>query len=84
MITLCRTVTNAHVLDSSLMRLQIVQKLNKWLYAFGFFDNSQGIIREEFIGFAECSSTTGDALTNGFLQNLRAKNILIENMRRQG
>ena len=51
---ICRTVTNAHVLDSSLMRLQIVQQLNKSLYAFVFFDNSQGIIREEFIGFAEC------------------------------
>ena len=83
-MTLCRTVTNAHVLDSSLMRLQIVQQLNKWLYAFVFFVNSQGIIRGEFIGFAECSSTTGEALTNGFLQNLRAKSILIENMRGQG
>ena len=46
--TLYRTVTNAFVLDSSLMRLPIVQQMALWQQP-----------REVFIVFVECSSTTG-------------------------
>ena len=49
-----------------------------------FYDEKEKCIREEFIGFAECKSTTGEALTNSFLDNLRDKGVIIDRMRGQG
>ncbi|XP_053382657.1 uncharacterized protein LOC128549612 [Mercenaria mercenaria] len=36
-----------------------------------FYDKNEQRIREEFLGFAECKSTTGEALTESFLHNLQ-------------
>lgn len=49
-----------------------------------FYDENEMSIREEFIGFAECKSTTGEALTNAFLDNLREKGVTVDKMRGQG
>lgn len=49
-----------------------------------FYDVDNQYIREDFIGFAECKSTTGEALTDGFLDNLTKKGVIIEKMRGQG
>ena len=49
-----------------------------------FYDEVKECIREEFIGFAECKSTTGEALTDSFLDNLRTKCVIIDKMRGQG
>lgn len=49
-----------------------------------FYDGNENRIREEFLGFAECKATTGEALTDSFLENLRQKGVDIEKMRGQG
>lgn len=49
-----------------------------------FYDPSELRIREEFIGFAECKATTGESLTESFLENLRAKGVIKNKMRGQG
>jgi hypothetical protein len=49
-----------------------------------FFDYESQTLREDFLGFAECKSTTGEALAEAFLENLRRDGVKIENMRGQG
>ena len=49
-----------------------------------FYDEKEQRIREDFIGFAECKATTGEALTDSFLENLREKGIDFNKMRGQG
>lgn len=49
-----------------------------------FFDKDSGCVCEEFLGFAECSSTSGEALIDAFLQNLQDKGIDVQKMRGQG
>ena len=49
-----------------------------------FYDENEKRIREEFIGFAECKATTGEALTDSFLENLRQKGVDVNKMRGQG
>ncbi|XP_060568090.1 zinc finger MYM-type protein 1-like [Ruditapes philippinarum] len=41
-------------------------------------------IREEFLGFSECKSTTGEALANAFLENLRCLGVQMDYIRGQG
>ncbi|CAC5408772.1 unnamed protein product [Mytilus coruscus] len=44
------------------------------------YDPSELRIREEFIGVAECKATTGESLTGSFLENLRAKGVIVNKM----
>ena len=48
-----------------------------------FYDENKCKIRE-FIVFAECKATTGEALTDSFLENLRQKVVDVEKMCGQG
>ncbi|XP_052792424.1 52 kDa repressor of the inhibitor of the protein kinase-like [Mya arenaria] len=41
-------------------------------------------LREEFLGFAECESTTGESLANAFLANLERAGVHINHIRGQG
>ena len=41
-------------------------------------------LREDFIGFSECLSTTGESLAEAFLENLQNANVNIDIMRGQG
>ncbi|XP_053398293.1 zinc finger MYM-type protein 1-like [Mercenaria mercenaria] len=41
-------------------------------------------VREDFIGFAECASTKGEALAEAFLQNLQELGVDLDKMRGQG
>lgn len=41
-------------------------------------------MREDFIGFAECSSTTGEVLSDAFLTILPQQCVLVDNMREHG
>ena len=49
-----------------------------------FYDDAKKELREDFIGFAECESTTGEALADAFLGNLRVTNVDVNKMRGQG
>ena len=49
-----------------------------------YYDTQTKVLREDFIGFAECSSTTGEVLSDAFLTNLRQHGVLVDNMRGQG
>ncbi|CAC5399410.1 unnamed protein product [Mytilus coruscus] len=49
-----------------------------------FFDKTTKSIREEFLGFAEASRTTGEALAELFLEQLELKGIDVDHMRAQG
>ena len=40
-----------------------------------FYDENERRIREEFIGFAECKATIGEALKDLFIENMRQKGI---------
>ncbi|XP_052767975.1 zinc finger MYM-type protein 1-like [Mya arenaria] len=41
-------------------------------------------LREDFLGFAECESTTGETLSNAFLANLELAGVDVNKMRGQG
>ena len=41
-------------------------------------------IKEKFIGFSECKSTTGENLANAFISNIREAGLDIQNIRGQG
>ena len=41
-------------------------------------------IKEKFIGFSECESTTGENLANAFISNIREAGLDIQNIRGQG
>jgi len=49
-----------------------------------FYDETKKELREDFIGFAECQTTTREALAEAFLGNLRAVNVEIAKLRGQG
>jgi len=48
-----------------------------------FFDQTTKIVREEFLGFVEAQSTTGEALAELFTDELESKGIDLEKMRAQ-
>ena len=47
-----------------------------------YYDGAE--LREDFIGFAVCKSTTGESLADAFLTNLERANVNINKMRGQG
>lgn len=49
-----------------------------------FFDKESGNICEEFLGFQEAESTTGEHLANKFISSLEEYGIVIDRMRGQG
>jgi hypothetical protein len=49
-----------------------------------FYDAHAAELREEFVGFAECDSTTGASLADAFIANLTKLNVDIGKMRGQG
>lgn len=49
-----------------------------------FFDKDLGNICEEFLGFQEAESTTGEHLANKFISSLEEYGIVIDRMRGQG
>ena len=49
-----------------------------------YFDSCSGSVEENFIGFAECDSTTGESLSNAFLAELRSAGVSLEKLRGQG
>ena len=49
-----------------------------------YFDGDTRAVREDFIAFAECDATTGEALSTAFLSNLRAAGVDVNKMRGQG
>ncbi|XP_053390690.1 zinc finger MYM-type protein 1-like [Mercenaria mercenaria] len=49
-----------------------------------FVQDGTNMIREDFVGFAETESTTGESLANAFLENLRNMGVIVENMKGQG
>lgn len=49
-----------------------------------YFDTDTKTLREDFLCFAECESTTGEVLSEAFLSNLRDAGIVLDNMRGQG
>lgn len=60
-----------------------VATLEQMALCLRFYDQNELRIREEFIGFAECKSTTGESLTEFFLENLRANSVEVDKMRAQ-
>ncbi|CAC5424108.1 unnamed protein product [Mytilus coruscus] len=53
-----------------------VATIEQMALCLGFYDPSELRIREGFIGFADRKATTGESLTESFLENLRAKGVL--------
>lgn len=49
-----------------------------------FFDKESGNICEEFLGFQEAESTTGEHLANKFISSLEEYGIVIDRMRGKG
>lgn len=49
-----------------------------------YFDSNIGAVTENFIGFAECTSTTGENLSEAFLHQLRSSGVDLEKLRGQG
>ena len=49
-----------------------------------FFDKMTKSVREEFLGFAEASRTTGEVLAELFLEQLELKGVNVDQMRAQG
>lgn len=49
-----------------------------------YFDIETHTLREDFLTFAQCEATTGEALSKAFLANLRDAGINIDKMRGQG
>ena len=49
-----------------------------------YFDSCSGSVEENFIGFAECDSMTGESLSNAFLAELRSAGVSLEKLRGQG
>ncbi|XP_053405138.1 zinc finger MYM-type protein 1-like [Mercenaria mercenaria] len=48
-----------------------------------FYDSSKGCLREEFVSFAECETTTGESLANSFIENRTALGVHIPKTRGQ-
>ena len=61
-----------------------VSTIEQMAMCLRFCDANETCIREEFVGFATCMATTGEALTESFIQNLNNMGIPIEKMRGQG
>lgn len=68
------------ILDLLPMRRQTAPQKNKRLSAFDFLIRQ---LREEFLGFVEAQSATGEALVELFTDELESKGIDLENMRAQ-
>ncbi|XP_052778288.1 zinc finger MYM-type protein 1-like, partial [Mya arenaria] len=49
-----------------------------------FVDSESDEIHEEFLGFSQCESTTGEALANAFIENLTKLGVKTDQMRGQG
>ncbi|XP_052809573.1 zinc finger MYM-type protein 1-like, partial [Mya arenaria] len=49
-----------------------------------FVDSESDEIHEEFLGFSQCESTTGEALANAFIENITKLGVKTDQMRDQG
>ncbi|MES9885077.1 MAG: DUF4371 domain-containing protein [Sedimenticola sp.] len=61
-----------------------VSTIEQMALCIRYFDGDKSELREDFIGFAECESTTGEQLAAAFIENLQKAGIDIQNMRGQG